>query len=89
MLKCLKKINIKLVVVIALVAVVGIAFLVVGIAPEIFHMIVGATALVAVLFVLKVIILFVSLPFGFLLKPGDYLVIKRTDVNVNPTDKSK
>ena len=89
MLKYLKKINIKLAVVIVLVAAVGIAFLVVGIDPAILNMVMGAAILVAILFVLKIVISFISLPFGFLLKPGDYLVVKKCDVNVNPTDQSK
>ena len=89
MLKCLKKINIKLVMIIVLVATVGIAFLVGGVAPDILNMVMGAAILVAILFVLKIIISFIHLPFGYLLKPGNYLVIKKSDVNVNPTDQSK
>ena len=89
MLKCLKKINIKLVMVIVLVATVGIAFLVVGIDPDILNMVMGAAILIAVLFGLKVIVSFIHLPFGYLINPEKYLVVKKTDANVNPTDQPK
>ena len=89
MLKCLKRINIKLAVIIALVAAVGIAFLIVGIDPAILNMIMGAVILVAVFFIVKIIISFIYLPFGYLVKPDNYHVVKKSEVNVNPTDQSK
>ena len=89
MLECLKKINIKLAVIIALVATVGIAFLVVGIDPAMLNMVMGAAILVAILFVLKIVISFISLPFGYLLNPGNYLVIKKSEINVNSSDQPK
>ena len=89
MLKCLKKINIKIVVVIALLTVVGIAFIVGGIDPVVLNMVMGAAVLVTVLFVIKIILSFIHLPFGYLINPEKYLVVKKSEINVNPTDKSK
>ena len=89
MLKCLKRINIKLVVIIALIAAVGIAFLIVGIDPAILNMAIGAAIIVAVFFIVKIIISFIHLPFGYLLKPDNYLVVKKSEINVNSSDQSK
>jgi len=84
----LKKINIKMALFIALVAAVVIAFLVAGLDPAVFNMFLGAAILVALFFVMKLVISFIHLPFGFLLKPENYLVVRKSEVSGDSKSKS-
>ena len=84
----LKRMNIKLALFIALGVIVVIAFLVAVIDPAVFNMFLGAAILVALFFVMKLVISFIHLPFGFLLKPDNYLVVRKGEVSGDSKSKS-